>query len=180
MAQNRSHYVNSSTSSQFKSLDVWLAANAAPLQAILGPPGQFVLYGEWLYARHSLAYTHLPDYFLAFDLLHVPSRRFLSRASLRRRLWGSGIACVREVVRRAVATREDLIGLLDTPSQYAPVPLEGVYVRVEDAAVDGPGADGVCVMSFVTRQAKAVRADFVAGIEDHWASRALERNLTVH
>lgn len=87
LVQNRSHYVNSSTSTQFRALDAWLAQHAAALHRLLGAPGLFVLFGEWLYARHSLAYTHLPDYFLAFDLMHAPSGRLLSRRDFRRRLW---------------------------------------------------------------------------------------------
>ena len=27
-----------------------------------------ILFGEWLYAKHSISYNNLPDYFLAFDL----------------------------------------------------------------------------------------------------------------
>lgn len=27
-----------------------------------------VLFGEWLWARHSVAYTKLPAYFVAFDI----------------------------------------------------------------------------------------------------------------
>ncbi|NUB91156.1 RNA ligase family protein [Haloterrigena sp. SYSU A121-1] len=31
-------------------------------------PEHLAIYGEWLYAKHSIKYTHLPDYFLAFGV----------------------------------------------------------------------------------------------------------------
>lgn len=44
LAQNRSHYVNSQTHSQFKMLDAWIAEHAAKLFEILQP--HYILYGE--------------------------------------------------------------------------------------------------------------------------------------
>ena len=41
--------------------------------------GTRILYGEWLCARHTVAYDKLPDWFVAFDIFDVPAGRFLSR-----------------------------------------------------------------------------------------------------
>jgi hypothetical protein len=38
----------------------------------------WVLYGEWLVARHTVAYDALPSPFLAFDLYHAPTQTFVA------------------------------------------------------------------------------------------------------
>ena len=63
--QNRS--TRSSTHKQFSTLDAWLEAHSSALFQVMEPE-RHVLFGEWLYAKHSIHYTRLPDYFLAFDL----------------------------------------------------------------------------------------------------------------
>ena len=63
--QNRS--TRSSTHKQFSTLDAWLEAHSSALFQVMEPE-RHVLFREWLYAKHSIHYTRLPDYFLAFDL----------------------------------------------------------------------------------------------------------------
>lgn len=64
--QNRSHYVTSESASQWKMLDQWKRNHQESLYSFLTP--NLVLFGEWLYSKHSIHYTRLPDYFLAFDM----------------------------------------------------------------------------------------------------------------
>jgi protein-tyrosine phosphatase len=82
VVQNRSHFVSSGYHPQFKCLDQWLAQHSNELWEILQYSDRFILYGEWVYARHSIAYTHLPDYFLAFDYFDKLTQRFYSRDRL--------------------------------------------------------------------------------------------------
>merc|ERR1712183_1043987 len=67
LVQNRSHFVNSKTHKQFSVLDTWIEKHSWGLFAVLRPERD-ILFGEWLYAKHSIHYTSLPDYFLAFDI----------------------------------------------------------------------------------------------------------------
>lgn len=107
--QNRSHFVNSKTHRQFGPLDSWLSQNSAGLYQVLGSePGRFVLFGEWLYAKHSIAYTRLPDYFLAFDLYDRTEGQFLSWRERNRRLEGTGIHTVRLIGEATISGREDV------------------------------------------------------------------------
>ena len=64
MVQNRSHYVNSKSHSQFEKLDKWIMDHSQSLFEILDQ--DTILFGEWLYAKHSISYTNLPDYFINF------------------------------------------------------------------------------------------------------------------
>ena len=55
-AQNRSHYVNSKSHSQFQYLDKFIHIHQESLYSILGDDS-CILYGEWLYAKHSVGYV---------------------------------------------------------------------------------------------------------------------------
>ena len=37
------------------------------------------MFGEWLYAKHSIHYTQLPSYFISFDLFDRKENKFYSR-----------------------------------------------------------------------------------------------------
>ncbi len=54
----------------------WAARYAADLWALLGD--RYVLYGEWLYGKHSIFYTDLPHYLLEFDIYDTHEDVFLA------------------------------------------------------------------------------------------------------
>ena len=109
MVQNRSHYVNSKTHKQFAPLDSWLTEHSPGLFQVFGEnPGNYVLFGEWLYAKHSIHYTQLPGYFMAFDLYDCKAGKFFSWRERNRRLDGSGIPVVRLITETTLSGREDV------------------------------------------------------------------------
>ena len=110
--QNRSHFVNSKTHAQFSCLDTWLEENSAALYELL-ETGNFVLFGEWLYAKHSIRYTRLPGYFMAFDLYDKKAGKFFSWRERNRRLENTGIPVVRQISETTVSGRKD-VGLYST------------------------------------------------------------------
>merc|ERR1712146_658936 len=87
LAQNRSHYVNSQSATQFRALDGWLAEHGWALCQLLVPEVE-VLFGEWVAVRHSVAYTKLPGPFIAFDIYNKATRTFASAAERDRRMAG--------------------------------------------------------------------------------------------
>ena len=109
LVQNRSHYVNSKTHRQFAPLDSWLSEHSPGLFQVLGEdPGNYVLFGEWLYAKHSIHYTRLPGYFMAFDLYDCKAGKFFSWRERNRLLEGSRIPVVRQIDERTLSGREDV------------------------------------------------------------------------
>jgi hypothetical protein len=144
---------------QFHSLFGWVAEHAEALTEALADGS--TLFGEWLYARHSLGYSRLPDWFLAFDVRMIDGS-FLTVADRDRLCAAVGATPVR---RLAVGrfTLDALTMLIGTPSLYRDGPIEGIVLRQE--------RDGRLV-----RRAKIVDPSFVAGIEGHWTRRAIERN----
>lgn len=148
-----------STQGQWKPLKRWLATRQAALEAALAP--QLVLFGEWCYAVHSVRYTHLPDWFLAFDVYDRGAGAFWSVDKRNALAASLDIATVPERERGHF----DLPGIqrLLEHSCFAEGPPEGVYVRQENHGQ-------------LIGRAKLVRTEFVQHIDTHWSRRNLETN----
>ncbi|CAD0092249.1 unnamed protein product [Aureobasidium vineae] len=167
--QNRSHYVNSKSHAQFKKLDKWLDDHHEALSTILetsnSQPERWILYGEWLFAKHSIHYTNLPDLFLAFDLFDSEIGTFLSRDALSERIRGTNIHQVGRLEVECL-NEQSLLELVRThQSSYYEGVIEGVYLRRQK---DGKTID----------RAKIVRSDFIAG-DEHWNRRGVVPNTVM-
>lgn len=150
MFQNRSHFVNSSYHKQFEKLDVWLGNNSVELFDII-EPGRHILFGEWLYMKHSINYENLPGYFIAFDLYDRKSKQFYSRNKLEELLSKTNIPLVKLIERTQFKKLDDLIKIAtETKSAYYDGLIEGVYVKKSDD-------------NWVVNRGKIVRSDFIAG-----------------
>ena len=107
LVQNRSHYVNSQTHRQFSTLDSWIEEHRAGLVALL-EPGRHVLFGEWLYAKHSIHYTRLPDKFLGFDIYDRDLDVFYISSERDKLLHTAGIESVRSITETTLTGRENV------------------------------------------------------------------------
>jgi hypothetical protein len=121
-----------------------------------------VLFGEWMYAKHSIEYTRLPDYFVAFDI-YIPSKgKFLSRAAREAMLEGSGIATV-PLLAEGTFTKEEILGMLERTSSFYDGKVEGAYIRIENE-------------EYEEERGKIVRPDFMQQIDTHWSTKTLVQN----
>jgi len=158
VVQNRSHYVDSSTHEQFKKLDVWVENHQKDLYLVLDRdpffPERYILFGEWMYATHSIAYTHLPDHFIAFDVYDRSTNTWAGRHTLSQVLAGTSISVVPVLHHGPMPTNNELRQMTQTQSKYWDGRVEGVYVKVERNNI-------------VIARGKVVRGDFIAGNE-HW------------
>ena len=134
--EKKSHYVNHTSHAQFKPLAAWLARHSATLRSLLALdpkfPERYVLYGEWVVAKHSIPYASLPDVFLAFDFYDRQAKTFVSREYLERMLSGTGISQVPLVRKTEEISREALVALVEGKSAFYEGRVEGVYVRFEN------------------------------------------------
>lgn len=87
---------------------------APVLEAMLG--SRFILYGEWLYAKHSVHYRALSHYFFEFDLYDKDAAQFLDLGARLQMLDGTGLHTV-PVLHRGPATAEELRALIG-PSAF--------------------------------------------------------------
>ena len=157
--------MTSETATQFKGLDNWARVHEGELCQILEPE-RHVLFGEWCYAKHSIHYTHLPDWFIAFDIYDRAEGRFFSAQRRDAVLGDTSIAVVPRLAQRAFKAKADLLPLLDTLSglRGGQGTVEGVYVRWDKG-------------EWLERRAKVVRADFVQAIDVHWTKQTLTKNV---
>lgn len=162
-AQNRGKYLDlGSLSGQWKPLRQWLGARRHSLTEHLTP--NLMLFGEWCYAVHSIRYTRLPDWFVAFDVYDRSTDSFWSTERRNALVQDVSISRVPELG-RGVFTLSNLKSLLGR-SALTDGPAEGLYVRREEGG-------------WLRDRAKLVRAEFVQAIGDHWSKRHLEENQIV-
>ncbi len=74
--QSRGHYLTGGgREKHFALFKTWAARHSGALWRILGR--RYLMYGEWVYAKHTVFYDRLPHYFLEFDLLDLDTGDFL-------------------------------------------------------------------------------------------------------
>lgn len=166
VVQNRSHYVDSSTHEQFKKLGIWVERHEGDLREVLGRDPHFaeryILFGEWMFATHSIPYTHLPDRFLAFDIYDRSLKTWADRKSLSALLSQTSIPLVPVIHEGKMPSDSELRNMVQLKSGFWDGRVEGIYVKVErDSRVFSRG--------------KIVRSDFIAGNE-HWSRGNLRVN----
>ena len=171
--QCRGHEITAGMHPQYDLFKQWAMAKRSHLESLL--LDEFILFGEWLYAKHSVHYRRLPHYFFEFDIYDKTRGEFLDLDRRVAMLDGTGIHTV-PVIHRGAATLETLRGLIgpsrfdsifDNPTTGRPDNLmEGLYLRTE-----GEGR--------VTGRAKLVRLEFVEKVKqsEHWQHQALVPNL---
>jgi len=171
--QCRGHLITEGMHPQYDLFKQWAVVKRPALEDLL--ESRYILFGEWLYARHSVHYRGLPHYFFEFDIYDKQSMAFLDLKTRMGLLDGSGIQTV-PVLHRGATDRERLLALIG-PSQFDahfenPLTgriddrMEGLYLRTE--------AGGI-----VTGRAKVVRPEFVEKVKQsaHWQYQAMTPNL---
>jgi len=164
LCQNRSHYVDNKYHFQFQNLGSFIHQKRESLERIL--KDGWILYGEWMFAKHSIHYTALPDVFIAFDLFNPVQGKFLDRASFYAIMSTTNIKFVQPLTVLTDSTPASLEKLLKTTkSAYSDSLIEGIYFRWDQ--------DGA-----LRTRAKLVRSDFISG-DEHWSKGKFVLNSVV-
>jgi hypothetical protein len=190
--QSRGHYLTGGFRERhFNLFKQWAHSHYAALWDVLGD--RYILYGEWLYAKHTIFYDRLSHYFLEYDLLDRSSGKFLSTAARRERLKGLSVVSVPVLFTGELSSHKQLVSLLTQSHFIQPghierfrqlclaqgldpdrsiqqtnqsLLMEGLYVKVETAEL-------------TIGRYKYVRPDFLTTIlqaESHWLSRPIIPN----
>lgn len=94
--QCRGHYLRGgSGEAQFALFKTWAATFEDRLFDML--EDRFVMYGEWMYAKHTIFYDDLPHYFMEFDVYDKKNEVFLSTTA-RDHLLDRTLICPVEVI----------------------------------------------------------------------------------
>ncbi len=147
--QNRSHYIDSTYHPQYKLLDKWIFKHSDELHNILDTEDN-ILFGEWLYMKHSINYDALSDLFICYDLYNKINKTFLSREELENKLKNTSIKQVPLIIKKKFTNIKEISDLLKTKSKFYDGLLEGLYVR---NSIEGK----------TESRGKLVRSDFICG-----------------
>lgn len=158
-AQNRGAFLNLPATGQWKKLAEWLSPRTDSLFEHL--TDRHILFGEWCYARHSIFYDRLPDWFLAFDIYDRVSGHFLSVSKRDRMIEKIQLAKVPHITTGKFSYSE--IENLLSESKLTNQPAEGVYLRVDNC-------------NWLEKRAKLVRSTFVQALEQHWSRSVIRQN----
>jgi hypothetical protein len=192
LLQSRGHYLTGGGRERhFALLKTWAATHAHRFLPALGD--RFVMYGEWLYAKHTVFYDRLPHYFLEFDVFDRETGGFLSTDARRDLLNGLPVMPV-PVVHTGKLTTIDQVEALVRPSLYKS---EDWRLALEESARwsgsrgdmvekqtdDSDLAEGLYLKleaeGEVLDRFKFVRGDFLQAIEaseGHWQDRPILPN----
>ena len=194
LLQSRGHYLDGGYRERhYNLLKQWGNNNCDIFFDVLG--SRYIMYGEWMYAKHTIFYDALPHYFMEFDIYDRERGVFLSTPERRKMtekmgivfsvpVLGSGIYKTKKSVLdhigpslyitdahidnlRAVAERHGLDVERQVRETDPTNTMEGLYIKVEE--------DGV-----VKERYKYVRAAFLQRVlesNSHWQSRPILPNL---
>ena len=167
----------------------WAGAHAAALRALAADR---TIYGEWLYAKHTVFYDLLPHYFLEFDVRDADGR-FWSTARRRALFAGTPVRSV-PVIWEGVVDDPRALPALVAPSSYKSArwrdalnqAARSANVDVERARREtdpSDHAEGLYLKveehGRVIERYKWIRASFLTSVLDsgsHWLSRPIIPN----
>ena len=155
---------------------------------------RYVMYGEWMYAKHSVYYDKLPHYFLEFDILDRENGCFLDTPSRRKLTKQMPVVSVPVLDQGSFTSKEKLLELLGESNYISLKHMERIR---EYCAKNGLDADRQCMETdastqmeglyikieeggYVTERLKYVRPSVVQCIIDsgtHWLDRPIIPNL---
>lgn len=193
LLQSRGHYLTGGLREKhFDLLKTWANTFAYQIFEVIGC--QYVIYGEWMYAKHTVFYTDLPHYFFEFDIFNIESKTFLSTAERKKLLAQMPfMQSVKVIFEGKLGQKKQLQAMVKSSYFIAPNHLEilkevcnklhlnaervlketnpsylmeGLYIKWEE--------DGI-----VKGRYKFVRPDFLNSIldsETHWLDRPIVPN----
>ena len=159
-AQARGKYLDLPGSGQWKKLSDWLEPRIDSLFENLSD--RYILFGEWCYAKHTIFYDSLPDWFLAFDVYDREARCFLSTSRRGCLLEKMQLEAV-PILGRGRFSLSGLEEMISRSKLANDQPAEGAYLRFDLGDLLGG-------------RAKLVRRTFIQEIEEHWSRRKLVPN----
>lgn len=170
--QCRGHKITSGMHPQYDLFKQWAMVQRGRLEHIL--ENRYILFGEWMYAKHTIHYAKLPHYFFEFDIYDKQALIFLTLKDRLKMLAGSGILTV-PILHTGAIHQKDLLSLVtesrfgsrfENPrTQKSDGLMEGLYVRTESDRK-------------VTARAKLVRPEFIEKINQssHWQHQVMVPN----
>ena len=194
--QSRGHYLSGGPrEKQFDLFKSWGYQHICELRELLGE--QYVMYGEYMFAKHTIFYDRLPDYFMEFDILDLETQKFLSTSKRKEMLKNfpfinsvkvlkeglfQDVEEIKNLITSSFFIGENFVSFFRkmVSSQNLNVErceketdlsglMEGLYIKVEEKGE-------------VVERYKWVRESFLTTVSDsmsHWMDRPIVKNIKI-
>lgn len=190
--QSRGHFLSGGAREKhYDLLKQWAAVHRDRFYEVLG--SRYVMYGEWMYAKHSIYYDLLPDYFMEFDILDRETDRFLDTPSRHELISSLPVSSCPVLASGQFSDMDEILKYLGD-STY--ISADHISRLREDALRLGLDADRICRETDASRtmegiyikveengevvdRMKYVRASFLQTVEEsqsHWLDRPIVPN----
>ena len=111
LLQSRGHYLTGGYRERhYNLMKQWANIHQDAFFDVLGT--RYIMYGEWMYAKHTVYYDKLPHYFLEFDIFDREEQIFLSTERRHEMLKNLPVVSVPVLKMGTFQHKEDLISLL--------------------------------------------------------------------
>ena len=192
LLQSRGHYLTGGyREKHYQLLKQWASARADALWKALGV--RYIMYGEWMYAKHTIYYDALPHYFMEFDIYDRQTGRFLDTPSRRAVTAALPVCSVPVLAQGAFNRATEVLRCLGESRYITAAHLERLRRAAEQMGLDADRVlretdasrtmEGLYIKveehGEVVRRVKFVRASFLQTVDasqTHWLERPIVPN----
>lgn len=192
LLQSRGHYLTGGYRERhYNLMKQWASIHQDKFFDVL--EDRYIMYGEWMYAKHTVFYDKLPAYFLEFDIFDKVNKVFLDTPSRHNLIKNLPIISVPVLKSGIFNNKKDLISLIGKSNYISDNPrenlskqaiklgldpiracnetelsglMEGLYIKVEENGI-------------VIDRMKYVRNEFLQSLfssDSHWIDRPIIQN----
>ena len=135
LLQSRGHYLTGGYRERhYNLLKQWAGIHRDALFAVLGT--RYIMYGEWMYAKHTVYYDMLPHYFMEFDIFDRENQIFLSTQRRHAMLKELPVISVPVLKEGSFESKETLLSLLSRSNYISDQKLQHLRATSEKLGLD--------------------------------------------
>ena len=150
--QSRGHFLTGGARERhYDLLKQWAAVHRDKFYEVLGR--RYVMYGEWMYAKHSIYYDLLPNYFIEFDIYDRENGLFLSTSERRKLIAHLPVSSCAVLAEGIFHNRSDVLQYLTNSKYISERHLENLRETAQRLGVD---ADAISKQTDATRTMEGI------------------------
>lgn len=135
LLQSRGHYLTGGYRERhFNLFKQWASIHQNEFYKVLG--NRYVMYGEWLYAKHSIYYDALPHYFMEFDIYDKVENVFLSTKKRHELLKDLPVESVKVLAEGKFYKENDILKYIGTSNFISKNHLDNLTKTCESLGID--------------------------------------------
>ena len=195
LIQSRGHYLTGGYRERhYNLMKKWAVSHKDLFFDILGT--KYIMYGEWLYAKHTIFYDALPNYFLEFDIMDRETGIFLDTQTRHKLLKKSPVVSVPVLGEGIYSSREKILSLIGQSKYITKNQRENLYNAAVKLGLDPEKNSAITDLSGlmeglyikleengqVLERMKFVRAEFLQCVDfsdSHWIDRPIIPNQLI-